>query len=186
MPWQGPGASAEEVLARGMSPPHFPITPSGLRGAWTFGFAVPGPLKAEGFTVEAREIPHKGGVTFGYRVSDGSRAIAYMPDHCPTVLGPGPEGWGEYHPAALDLASDVDVLVHDSFLLPEEVAAEAAFGHAAADYAIGLGQRAGARRVLLAHHKPSRADAALDELARRVAAGPGHVTVAAEGEVIDL
>src|SRR5581483_9082996 len=53
MPWQGPGASAEEVLARGMSPPHFPITPSGLRGAWTFGFAVPGPLKAEGFTVEA-------------------------------------------------------------------------------------------------------------------------------------
>src|SRR6185437_1724113 len=94
MPWQGAGASAEEVLARGMSPPHFPIAPSGLRGAWTFGFAVPGPLKAEGFTVEAREIPHKGGVTYGYRVSDGSRAIAYMPDHCPTVLGPGPAGWG--------------------------------------------------------------------------------------------
>ena len=43
-----------------------------------------------------------------------------------------------------------------------------------------------ARRVLLAHHKPSRTDAALDELARRVAAGPGHVTVAAEGEIIEL
>ena len=31
----------------------------------------PGQLKAEGFTVEAREVPHKGGRTFGYRVSDG-------------------------------------------------------------------------------------------------------------------
>ena len=186
MPWQGPGASAEEVLARGMSPPHFPIAPSGLRGAWTFGFAVPGPLKAEGFTVEAREIPHKGGVTFGYRVSDGSRAVAYMPDHCPTVLGPGPEGWGEYHAAALELARDADLLLHDAFLLADEVAAEAFFGHAAIDYAIGLGRRAGARRVVLTHHKPGRTDEELDRVAARVAAGPGEVIVAAKGEIFEL
>ena len=37
LPDQEDGSSAEEVLARGMSPPHFPITPSGLRGSWTFG-----------------------------------------------------------------------------------------------------------------------------------------------------
>jgi ribonuclease BN (tRNA processing enzyme) len=84
------------------------------------------------------------------------------------------------------LAAGADLVVHDAQLLAEEVAAEAAFGHAAADYAIGLGQRAGAQRVLLAHHKPSRTDAELDELARRVAAGPGRVTVAAEGEILDL
>ena len=95
------GAGAEEVLARGMSPPHFPIAPGGLRGDWTFGTLAPGVFKAEGFTVEAREVPHKGGRTFGYRVSDGHSAMAYIPDHCPTALGPGPEGWGEYHPAAL-------------------------------------------------------------------------------------
>jgi ribonuclease BN (tRNA processing enzyme) len=186
LPLQGSGTSAEEILARGMSPPHFPITPRGLRGAWTFGFAAPGPLKAEDFTVEAREVPHKGGVTFGYRVSDGDRVIAYIPDHCPTALGPGPEGWGEYHQAALDLASGADMLIHDAFLLPEEVAAQASFGHAAADYAIGLGQRAGARRVMLAHHKPDRTDEALDRLASRVCAGPADVIVAAEGEIIDL
>ena len=186
LPWQGSGASAEEILARGMSPPHFPIPPSGLRGAWTFGFVAPGPLKAEGFTVEAREVPHKGGVTFGYRVSDGDRVVAYIPDHCPTALGPGPEGWGEYHQAALDLASGADLLIHDAFLLPEEVAAQASFGHTAADYAIGLGLRAGARRVMLAHHKPDRTDEALDRLTDRVCAGPADVIVAAEGEIIDL
>ena len=30
LPEQGGNAGAEEVLARGMSPPHFPITPAGL------------------------------------------------------------------------------------------------------------------------------------------------------------
>jgi hypothetical protein len=178
-----------------MSPPHFPITPNGLRGDWTFGMLEPGQLKAEGFTVEAREVPHKGGRTFGYRVSDGRSVITYIPDHCPTAAGPGPEGWGEYHPAALDLAAGSDLLIHDSFLLPGEVAAEASFGHAAADYAVGLGERAGARRVMLAHHKPGRTDAELDQLAARLAAGgagqPGRparpdVIVAAEGEILEL
>jgi phosphoribosyl 1,2-cyclic phosphodiesterase len=186
LPEQDGGGSAEEALARDMSPPHFPIGPDDLRGAWTFGTVAPGPLKAEGFTVEARAIPHKGGTTLGYRISDGSHVITYMPDHCPTALGPGPDGWGEYHPDALDLASGADVLLHDAFLLPEEVAAEAFFGHAAADYAIGLGQRAGARRVLLTHHKPGRTDDELDRLARRVAGGPVPATVAAEGEMLEL
>jgi phosphoribosyl 1,2-cyclic phosphodiesterase len=180
------GVSAEQALAKGMSPPNFPITPAELRGDWTFAAIPPGSLKAEGFTIEARRIPHKGGPTLGYRVSDGSRVVAYLPDHCPTACGPGPEGWGEYHPAAVDLARDADLLIHDAFLLPEEVPALASFGHAAADYAIGLGQRAGARQVLLAHHKPDRTDRELDQLAARVAAEPPGVTVAAEGEVIEL
>jgi ribonuclease BN (tRNA processing enzyme) len=177
-------AGAEELLARGMSPPHFPIAPSDLRGNWSFHTLAPGVFKSEGFTVEAQEVPHKGGRTFGYRVSDGHSVIAYIPDHCPTVLGPGPEGWGEYHSAALALAAGADLLIHDSFLLPDEVAAEASFGHAAADYAVGLARHAGARRVLLAHHKPERTDDALDMLAGRFRGSPG-IAVAAEGTVID-
>ena len=106
----------------------------------------------------ARDVPHKGGRTVGYRVSDGHSTIAYIPDHCPTELGPGPEGWGDYHPAVLDLARDVDVLIHDAHLVPEEVAAEASFGHAAADYAVELGRRAGARngRALPSPARPHR------------------------------
>jgi hypothetical protein len=44
----------------------------------------------------------------------------------------------------------------------------------------------GAEFLLLAHHKPGRTDEALGRVARRVAAGPATVTVAAEGEIIDL
>src|SRR5260370_2548762 len=104
MPENSPGTSAEAVLASAMSPPHFPIPPSGLRGHWTFGTVVPGQLKAEEFAVEAREVPHKGGRTLGYRVSGGHAVPADIPDPWPTLPGPGPDGWGEDHPAALDPA----------------------------------------------------------------------------------
>jgi phosphoribosyl 1,2-cyclic phosphodiesterase len=185
LPAQPDGVAAEQVLAGAMSPPHFPIRPNGLRGDWTFGTIGPGKRDAEGFSVDVREIPHKGGRTLGYRVSDGRAVVAYVTDHCPTALGPGPDGWGAYHAAALELAAGADVLVHDAHLLAEEVAAEGSFGHAAADYAVGLAIRAGARRVVLFHHKPDRTDAALDELGRRFADAPVDVVVGAEGGILD-
>ena len=60
-----------DVLALAMSPPHFPIGPDGLRGAWTFESVKPGSHRIEGFDVVAFDVPHKGGRTYGYRVSDG-------------------------------------------------------------------------------------------------------------------
>jgi Beta-lactamase superfamily domain len=126
------------------------------------------------------------GRTLGYRVSDGRSVAAYVTDHCPTALGPGPEGWGEYHAGAVELAAGADVLVHDAQLMAEELAAEAAFGHAAADYAVGLACRAGARQVVLFHHRPDRTDDALDLLAHRFATSPIPVAVAAEGATLDL
>ena len=97
-----------ELLARMMSPPFFPIGPTQLRGDWDFGFVPDGAFEAEGFSVLARDVPHKGGHTVGYRVSDGRTSVAYLPDHCPTALGTGPENVGVYHEAALELACGVD------------------------------------------------------------------------------
>jgi phosphoribosyl 1,2-cyclic phosphodiesterase len=186
LPEQDDGADAEEILARSMSPPHFPIRPSQLRGSWTFNTLRPGAVEVGAFHVEARWVPHKGGPTLGYRVSDGTSTIAYLPDHCPTAVGPGPDGWGEYHRTALELTQDVDVLVHDAHLQAEELAAEAAFGHAAADYAVALGQRSGARRVVLFHHKPERTDDDLDRLGCRFRNAPVAVTMATETTVLEL
>lgn len=176
------------TIAQVMSPPYFPIEPTGLSGRWTFASIAPGEHRVEGFTVLAREIPHKGGRTLGYRISDPHSTLTYMPDHCPTMLGPGERGFGEYHPAALELARDADLLVHDAQLLGAQELGEAEFGHAAADYSVELAQRAGARAVALFHHRPDRTDDALDRLAQRFAARerPPAVSVAAEGAVVRL
>ena len=178
------GASALEVLERFMSPPHFPIVPSQLRGDWAVDTLVPGHHRIEGFDVLALDIPHKGGRTFGYRVVDpAGGSLAYLSDHWPVSLGPGPAGLGPYHDAALDLAAGVDVLVHDAQYTVEELPGRADFGHSAADYAVGLAEAAGAGSVLLFHHDPSRTDDEVDALAADVASRTAlPVTAAVEGE----
>jgi phosphoribosyl 1,2-cyclic phosphodiesterase len=186
LPEQASGASALDTLAGLMSPPYFPIDPTTLRGNWSFRSIAAGESEVGGFAVLAREIPHKGRRTFGYRVSDGHSSLAYLPDHNPTSLGGGADGFGEYHPAALELARDVDVLVHDAQLLPEELASEGGFGHAVADYAVALGERAGAGSVMLFHHRLDRTDDALDALEKRLAARWAGVSVAAEGVTLRL
>jgi ribonuclease BN (tRNA processing enzyme) len=185
LPAQPDGAQADAVLARSMSPPHFPIGPHELRGTWTFGSIEEGEHEpVPGLRVTAREIPHKGGRTFGYRVTDGRGTLTYMPDHCPTAIGPGDDGFGELHPAALELARDTDLLIHDAQLLPSE-SGEAEFGHAVVDYSVTLAQATGARSVHLFHHKPTRRDEQLDELAARFADDP-LVYVAADGVTVEL
>lgn len=185
IPDQQNGGSALDVIARGMSPPHFPVYPDELRGAWTFSNLSPGEEEIEGFRVMVREIPHKGGRTFGYRVSDGRSTLTYMPDHCPSELGTGPDGCGEYHADALALSEDTNVLIHDAQLLAEELAAEAYFGHAAAEYAVELGRLSSAERVVLFHHKPDRVDDQLDAVGERFVTEK-QVVVATESLVLDL
>jgi phosphoribosyl 1,2-cyclic phosphodiesterase len=164
----GAGLAADAVLARAMGPPHFPIAPSGLRGAWTFGSLEPGTRRFGALEVTAIEIPHKGGRTYGYRVTDGRATITYMPDHGPVALGPGDDGMGERHEAALALADGVDALVHDAQYTGDEFAARANFGHSTVDYAVDLGVRAGARRAVLFHHEPDRTDDDLDAIVARL------------------
>jgi phosphoribosyl 1,2-cyclic phosphodiesterase len=186
LPDQEDGDAAIDVLRRAMSPPHFPIGPEGLRGRWRFEGLGPGFHHLGGFEVLAMEIPHKGGRTFGYRVSDGRAAVAYLSDHGPSILGPGPDGWGPYHDAALALADGVDVLVHDAQHTAAELPAVAGFGHSAADYAVRLGELAGARSVLLFHHDPNRTDDEVDHIVRSFASAAVPVTAAAEGVTLQL
>jgi phosphoribosyl 1,2-cyclic phosphodiesterase len=180
------GEDAERLLARAFSPPHFPVPPAALGGGWRFSTLEEGEHEIEQFSVLALEIPHKGGRTFGFRVSDGASSVAYLSDHHPLAAGPGRSGLGELHPAALALARNVDLLIHDAQLLATELPRLSYLGHSCPDYAVGLAQAAGANRVCLFHHAPGRTDAELDELAGRRAGGPIPVIVAADGLIVRL
>jgi ribonuclease BN (tRNA processing enzyme) len=182
----GQGADPERVLARAFSPPHFPVEPRALGEGWSFGAIEEGEHALEGFLVVARQIPHKGGRTFGFRVSDGTGSIAYFSDHNPLALGPGPAGLGELHSAAVELAAGVDILIHDAQYAADELQKLAYLGHSCAEYAIGLAEAAGARQVCLFHHAPRRTDNEVDELVGRLTSGPIPVLTAAEGLVVRL
>ena len=180
------GVDPVGLLARVISPPHFPIRPKQLGDGWTFNAIEPRHYEFEGFWVDALEIPHKGGRTFGYRVSDVSATLAYLPDHSPISLGPGPDGTGVYHDAALTLADGADLLVHDSQHTAAELPRLGFLGHSAVEYAVALARRANARQVALFHHDPWRTDAQIDTLVAQHAAAPVHVFAAYDGMIVDL
>ena len=166
------GARAGDVAAA--LPDHARPAPRGLE----LRALEQGEHAIEGFQVLAREIPHKGGRTFGYRVSaTAGRRIAYLSDHSPTALGDGPDGLGEYHEAALALATDVDVLVHDAQYTAEEFAIKRGLrplGHRL------RGRRsariAGVGRLLLFHHDPARTDDQLDAIVAHFRRVPSRST----------
>ena len=70
--------------------------------------------------------------------------------------------------------------------LAAEFRAKAPFGHSAIDYAVGLAERAGVRRLLLFHHDPPRTDDELDAIVAGIHSNAVKVEAAAEGMVIDL
>ncbi|HEX7168909.1 MAG TPA: MBL fold metallo-hydrolase [Acidimicrobiales bacterium] len=184
VPAQG---NALDVLSRAMSPPHFPVTPDQLRGTWRFHSLEAGEHRIGAFSVTALDIPHKGGRTFGYRVTDGRSTLAYLSDHWPIALGPGPEGAGEYHETALALCDGADVVLHDSQYTAAELVERSGWGHSSIDYAVRLCELAGARRLLLFHHDPSRTDDQIDDLVRVYGTCTSPIVeAAAEGELVEL
>lgn len=180
MPAQG---DARSVLRQAMSPPHFPIGPDGLNGKWEFAALDAGTGSIEGFEVTALDIPHKGGRTFGYRVSDGNRSMAYIPDHGPN----GPDVSAANRANALELADHVDVLVHGAPFVSSEQKLADCYGHATVDDAVALAVAAGAGRLVLTHHGPFRTDDAVDALAQTAASTfPRDLVVAREDLTLDV
>src|SRR3954468_19562786 len=179
------GADPEELLARAFSPPHFPIRPSQLEGDWSFEAVEPGWHDVEGYDVLVEEVPHKGGRTYGVRVEDGRSSLAYLPDHAPTSVGAGDDGLGARHDAALRLAANTDLLIHDAQHLAAEFPMLAYLGHATVDYAMALADEADARMLCLFHHAPGRTDDDIDRIVADVAA-ERPVMAAAEGQYVEL
>ena len=175
-----------KVLRQVMSPPFFPIDPTEMRGLCSFLSIEAGDHEIEGINVMARRVPHKGGPTFGYRLSDDSASFAYISDHNPVLLGGGTDGLGEYHPAVMELVEGVDVLIHDAQYFASELSSGALFGHAAAEYAVGLAVKAGVHKVLLFHHHPDRTDDELDAVQAKLQRPDVVVEVAVEGRTVEL
>ena len=159
----------------------------GLGRAWSVTGLGPGDHEIGGYQVRARELPHRDEPTLGFRVTDGSGSMAYLPAHGPTALGRGPSGSGVYHHDAVELAYGVDVLLHGAMFGPDEQTAADRAGHATTAYAAGLAGRCRVGRLVLVHHHPERSADPIGALAADTAACCAvPVTVGREGDRIDL
>ncbi len=172
------GLSGHDLLAKSMSIPSFPIEPEELRGKWRFHAVESGGSRVEEFEVRVCDVEHKGGRTFGVRVTDAHGAIAYLPDHAP-AHGVSKE--------ALELIRGVDVLLHDAQFIESERRIADSYGHSTIDDACELARRAEVGTLVLTHHSPVRTDDAMDQITDKYTVdGDLRVRVGREGDVLSV
>ena len=65
---------------------------------------------------------------------------------------------GDVPAAVLELCAGADLVVHDAQYTNEEFQTKWHWGHSTADFAVRVAAQAGADRLLLFHHDPTRDD----------------------------
>jgi phosphoribosyl 1,2-cyclic phosphodiesterase len=154
----GPGHAdrhIEQIYGMMLAPEYSPFFELSNMGA-THEFHEPGPtpFAVGALTITARPIPCAEGYSWGYRVSSGRAAVAYISDARYPGCRPTPE--------ALELACGADLLIHGASTTLAEQQGEQE--PCSVEEALALALAADARRLMLSHHAPERSDEAIDAL----------------------
>jgi phosphoribosyl 1,2-cyclic phosphodiesterase len=153
----------DERIGMYLSPPLFPVRLADIPSKLTFHDAPEEPVEIGSATVRASLVTHQG-PTVGYRIEEAGRALAYLPDHEPSLggtdLSTQPAEWISGH----GIARDVDVLLHDAQYGDEEYPHHVGWGHSSIGQVVAFARKAEAGRLVLFHHDPYHTDAELEAL----------------------
>jgi len=176
------------TLNRGMVDGVFPVSYEGLRSKIEeLGQLGTGTLSIGDAVIDAIELNHpQGGM--GFRIREGGKSLVFLTDNELAASRSNGRAFGDYG----RFCEGVDLLIHDSQYLPEEMDAKRGWGHSDVISAVELALKAGVGRFLFTHHDPERTDLQVDRmmaLAREFASAEGgHLQVegAREGMIIEL
>jgi phosphoribosyl 1,2-cyclic phosphodiesterase len=158
-----PLRSLEDRIARYVSPPLFPRRLTDVPARLSFHDVPAEEWTIGGVRILAHPVTHPG-PTVGYRLSEDSRSLAYIPDHEPALglddLAAMPPEWVSGHA----VAAGADVLLHDAQYSADEYRTRVGWGHSKVDDAVTFAASAGARRLVLFHHDPVHGDSELETL----------------------
>ncbi len=122
--------------------------------------------------------------TFGYRIEQGGKSIAFTTDHEPYAAGiPRP---------LLELVQGVDLWITDCQYSHDEYIGtrgpqKLGWGHSFPEYIAGVAMEAKPKRVITTHHDPDADDLRVEAIARLVADLSGIPTVPAfEGLTVEV
>jgi phosphoribosyl 1,2-cyclic phosphodiesterase len=170
-------ASLHDHLAAYLSPPLFPVPFERFPATVTFTEVWEDTWELDGLRVRCAPVSHPG-PTVGYRLEEGGRTLAFVPDNEPALD----------REAGLPIAAGVDLLLHDAQYTAAEYETRVGWGHSALpDFAIFV-DSAAPRRTLMFHHDPAHADDTLErmEVKARELTGRDGIELAREGLEISL
>jgi phosphoribosyl 1,2-cyclic phosphodiesterase len=174
------GEGPYDLLYGQMLAPYFPAPASQWEGMRSFEVVNEKvPLEVGSATIRAGRLCHPG-LTYGYRIEDGDRVVAYLSDNEPDAATP------EELDHMVQLARGADLLIHDCQYTEPEYLPRRRWGHSTPRQCVEVAQAAGVKCLALFHHDPSHDDQQLEALAEetRALARDMEVIIAREGETI--
>jgi phosphoribosyl 1,2-cyclic phosphodiesterase len=175
-----PTKSLEQRIGVYLSPPLFPVHLRELPSNPTFHDVPPDDWRIGPATISAQLINHPG-PTVGFRVEEGDRTLAYMPDHEPALgvddLATASPEWV----SGVGVAYGVDVLFHDGQYTQEEYDQRVGWGHSSTEQAVTFARLAKVRRYIMFHHDPTHSDDQLDRMLEYA-----HELWGEDGDTIDM
>jgi CheY-like chemotaxis protein len=186
------GRTLEDILGGQMHRTYFPVPLGELAATIRYHELTEGTFELDGVHVTTRYMNHPA-PALGYRLESNGVTVVYATDH-----EPHSRHHADGHPSAhvhredarhIDFLAGADLVIHDAMYTLEEYAERASWGHTPAEWAVDFAVTAGARRLALFHHDPSRTDRAIDDMLARCrrrlpAAGAPEVFAAAEGQYL--
>jgi ribonuclease BN (tRNA processing enzyme) len=193
----------EQVLARAMLPPVFPITLDELpclrvmRNLHEGEVVVLNAAETEPRVLMDRDRPiqeppehvlirvlrshaHPQGV-FIYRIEHGGKSMVYATDT---------EGYVGGDQRLIEFARGADLLIHDAQYTEAEYTSDSTskqgWGHSTWQMAIDVARVAGVKKLALFHHDPTHSDDMLEQLEKQAQAALPHTVLARERMTIDL
>ncbi len=170
---EGIGTDVRRLFER----PFFPVSFDELESRTTIRLIEPGPSMIHGFDVHAQPLNHPGGA-FAYRIRGSQSDLVCATDH-------------EFGDAAFDdplagIAAGAGALILDAHYTPDERPQFNGWGHGDWSECARFAKRCGARRLLLAHHKPGRTDEELDRIEAAARQLFAATSAACEGDTYTL
>jgi phosphoribosyl 1,2-cyclic phosphodiesterase len=176
------GISLEATLQNQLSPHYSPLNGlENLAAGVTIETITPGTAIAlPGFEVVTAAVPHGSMWTTAYRVTADARTVTFLSDvEYPSLDEP--------LPAAIALAHEADLLIHDAMYADQDYPSSKGWGHSPACAGVVVAELARAKKLALFHHSPDATDDMIDRIVERTAARTQvPVIAAAEGHYLDI
>ena len=149
----------EEVLARIMAPPHFPVKYDDIKARIHFKGACPSPFTVGSLTVEPIPLSHPNGGS-GYKFTENGRSFVFLTDNELGFRHPG----GLQRDAYAAACAGADLLIHDAEFTSQEYRCKREWGHSSYRDALDLALQSGVRRLGLFHLNQDRTDEQMDHI----------------------
>ena len=172
-----PDRSLGDIFRAQQQAPFYPVSLDAVEAQLEFLELTDGqPLQIGEAQISCHRLNHPS-VTGGYRIEYGGKVLSYVSDvdlYGPTLLGDGMKNgsqqeqrtWHEYlQNSARDLAHRADLMICDTFFLPDEYQPD--WGHSRPEDALRLGEEAQIQSLALFHHEPHRSDEEMDAIQER-------------------